>query len=473
MPSRTGTKRWFVAALLAGLGLRAVFVLHHARFGGDALLYGDLAHNMLAHHKFGFTEDDGIRSTLIRLPGYPLFMAACFILFGTYNYVAVLWVQVILDLVTCALLGVLAGRLLGRRAAIATVWLAALCPFMAHYSGVVLAESLCIFAATLAFFAMERCISAIRLNYRGLGWACICGFGLIFGVLLRPDQALVAVAVVPAMLWVGLRSNQGLGSLLRRAAPALATSLIIALPLSVWAVRNWRVYHVFQPLAPRFAIDPGEANPYGFQRWYRTWAFEFKSTLDVYWPYDGSPIDMKDLPPRAFDSPMQRAETAAIYAQYNDLTSSTPELDDAFAHLAAERVNAHPLRYYLVLPVARELDMWLRPRTELMKLPIDFWNVRAHPGASIVEFAYASLNLVYLLLAVAGFVRWRKLGWSEQGALAFAMVAFVAQRSILLLTLDNSEPRYTLECFPVVILLAGLVFAGQSANVEPLLPSGR
>jgi hypothetical protein len=27
-----------------------------------------------------------------------------------------------------------------------------------------------------------------------------------------------------------------------------------------------------------------------------------------------------------------------------------------------------------------------------------------------------------------------------------------------LLTLDNSEPRYTLECFPIVILLASFAF---------------
>jgi len=463
MSSRAASKGWFVAALFAGLLLRAAFVLHLARFTGDTLLYGDLAYNMLAHHIFGFTEGNNIRSTLIRLPGYPLFLAFCFLLFGTANYIAVLWVQVAMDLATCALLGVLAGRLLGRRAALATVWLAALCPFTSHYSAIALAECGCLFAVALAFFSLERWMSAWRQDQRGLGWASLCGFALIFGILLRPDQALVAVAVVPAMLWLGLRKSetQWQGSLLRRALPAIAASLIIVLPLGLWASRNWRVYHVFQPLAPRYAIDPGESNPYGFQRWYRTWAFEFKSTLDIYWPYDGSLIDIKDLPPRAFDSAAQRDQTAAIFAQYNQESASTPPVDAAFARLAAERVHANPLRYYVVMPVARELDMWLRPRTELMKLPVDFWNVRAHPGASIAELAYATLNLAYLLLGVAGVFRWRKLHWSGHGTLAFAMLAFVILRCILLLTLDNSEPRYTLECFPVVILLAGLFFSGK------------
>jgi 4-amino-4-deoxy-L-arabinose transferase-like glycosyltransferase len=475
MSSRAGTKGQFATALLAGLALRALFVLHHARIGDDTVLYSDLAHNLLARHAYGFTTDSGIRLTLIRLPGYPLFLTACFAVFGTANYAAVLWAQAVMDLATCTLLGLLAGRLLGRRAAIATVWLAALCPFTAHYSSIALTECGCLFAAALAFFALERWLAAWasmpRPDARNLGWACLCGFGLIMGILFRPDQALIAVAIVPVILWVGLRRGQG--NLLCRAAPTLAASLIIALPLGLWAARNWRVFRVVQPLAPRYATDPGEFDPAGFQRWYRTWAIDFKSTMDVYWMYDGGPIDMKDLPPRAFDSPSQRAETAALIAQYNNVTSATPTFDAVFARIAAEHVQAHPLRYYLLLPVARELDMWLRPRTELMKLPVDFWNVRVHPGASLAEFAYAALNLAYLLLAVAGFVRWRRLGFNEQGALAFAMVAFVALRCVLLLTLDNAEQRYTLECFPVIILLAGLFFARkQNADSRTCHPEG-
>jgi hypothetical protein len=44
---------------------------------------------------------------------------------------------------------------------------------------------------------------------------------------------------------------------------------------------------------------------------------------------------------------------------------------------------------------------------------------------------------------------WRRRGWD---ALAWSMVGFVALRCALLLTLDNSEPRYTLEFFPVLFV---------------------
>jgi hypothetical protein len=213
---------------------------------------------------------------------------------------------------------------------------------------------------------------------------------------------------------------------------------------------------VFQPLAPRYANDPGEANPYGFQRWYRTWAVEFKSTFDVYWVYDGGPVDMKDLPRRAFDSAAQRQETAKIYAQYNEVTQSTPAIDSEFGALAAERVRGSRFRYYVELPVLKELDMWLRPRTELLKMPLDFWNVRAHPWWSVAEFVYAGLDAGYFLLGVVGLCLWQRRGWSGMPALGRGIVAFVVMRCALLLTIDNSEPRYTLECFPVVFLMAGM-----------------
>jgi 4-amino-4-deoxy-L-arabinose transferase-like glycosyltransferase len=441
--------------LLAGLLLRLVFLHLHPRFAGDALTYSDLAHNMLAHHQFGFTEGGVIRSTLIRLPGYPLFLAGCFAVFGTGNYVAVLWVQILVDLIQCALLGVLGWRLMGARVGLATVWLAALCPFTANYSVAVLTETLSLFCVTLAFFALERWSARWREGGWGIGWAAVAGAASAVAVLLRPDEGLLAAAIVPVMLWVGLRRD------VRGLTPAMVASLIVVLPLLLWAGRNWRVFHVVQPLAPRYANDPGEDVPYGFQRWYRTWAIDFKSTVDVYWTYDGSLMRMEDLPRRAFDSAEQVAQTRKLFAAYNGETSATPEFDAAFARIAQERVVAHPVRYYVELPVARELDMWLRPRTELMKIPIDWWDVRRHPGRSGFAIALALLNAAYLGLATAGLWWWRGRGWNGKGAIAAGMIGFMAMRCALLLTLDNSEPRYTLECYPVVILLAGFALAGR------------
>jgi hypothetical protein len=457
MDGRRDIYLWGAVALVAGAALRAWFVLHHPAFGGDTLLYGDLARNLLGQHIYGFTEDQGIRPTLIRLPGYPLFLAACFLLFGTANYVAVLWVQVAIDLGTCLLLAALAARLVpalhARRAGLATLWLAALCPFTANYAGTGLAETDTLFFVALALFTLERWCKRLREGERGFAWAALLGVALAMSVLMRPDQGLLAAAVLPLMLFNAWRSRAGRGSGLK--GVALATAVLV-LPLLLWGARNWRVFHVIQPLAPRYANDPGEGVPFGFQRWYRTWAIEFKSTFDVYWNYDGSNVRLDTLPDRAFDSQEQRAQTAFILEAYNQQDTASPALDGAFAQLAAQRVAARPVRYYLLLPVAREMNMWLRPRTELLLVPLDWWRFGAHPASSTFALAYALGNAAYLLLAALGWRRWRRMDFGGHRASAVAMLSFVALRCALLLTIDNSEPRYTLECFPVVFLLAGL-----------------
>ncbi|HEY5381555.1 MAG TPA: hypothetical protein VIJ65_04830, partial [Acidobacteriaceae bacterium] len=386
------------------------------------------------------------------------------------------WVQAAIDLATCGLIAALVDRLAGRRAGLWALWLSALCPFTANYAAVALAETCSLFCVALAFFALQRWIAARRTQGRTWLWVVLIGFALAWAVLLRPDEGLLAAAVVPVMLWAGWRSGASpeikrtvvKSTVVKRLAPALVASLFVLLPLSLWATRNWRVFHVFQPLAPHYANDPDEEVPYGFMRWYRTWAIGFPSTVKVYWTYDGSPVDMHDLPARAFDSPAQRAQTAALYAQYNQDQSSTPAVDAGFARLAAERVAAHPLRYYVLLPVARELDMWFRPRTELLKIPLDWWRIREHPRASAVAIAFALLNAAYLALALAGLLRWRRAQWSGYAALACAMGIFFVLRCALLLTIDNSEMRYTLECFPVLLVAGGLAFMSGRIDVETI-----
>ncbi len=122
-------------ALAAGLALRLWFVAHAGRIDGDTLIYGNIARNWMQHGVYSFTPAPANPvPTLIRLPGYPLFLMACFGIFGVDHYTAVMYVQCVIDLFTCVLIAALAERLFGRRAAMAALWLSALCPFTAIYT---------------------------------------------------------------------------------------------------------------------------------------------------------------------------------------------------------------------------------------------------------------------------------------------------------------------------------------------------
>jgi hypothetical protein len=436
-----------------------MFVVHTPRIAGDTLIYGDIAKNWMQHGVYGFSQTaSGPVPTLIRLPGYPLFLALCFAVFGADHYTAVMVVQCLIDLVTCLLVADLARRLFGTRAGLVVLWLAALCPFTANYVAAPLTETLSLLCIAVAFWGIERWRAA------GLGWNAwlwTIAAALAYAVLLRPEQGLLAAAVVPAMLSMEMRARKnGLAA----AVPVLVAAVCVVLPLIPWTARNWRTFHVFEPLAPRYANDPGEEVPRGFQRWYESWGIDFASTEDVYWNWDSAPIDIADIPTRAFDTEEQYSRTAALLTKYNPQTTATPELDAGFEALAQERIADDPLRYYVALPVARLVNMLLRPRTEMMEIDLEWWRWSKHPGKTIFAGAYALLNFAYLALGAFGLWRWRREQWDAP--LAWAMVALVVLRCAMLLTLDNSEPRYTLEFFPVLLVWTGALFAWRDRQLS-------
>ena len=57
-----------------------------------------------------------------------------------------------------------------------------------------------------------------------------------------------------------------------------------------WTARNWQVFHVFEPLAPRYATDPGEPGDPGWERWVKTWCLDFVSTYEIYWNVPDGPL---------------------------------------------------------------------------------------------------------------------------------------------------------------------------------------
>jgi Dolichyl-phosphate-mannose-protein mannosyltransferase len=434
-------------ALLAGALLRIWMLKHFFEVTGDSLIYGGIAKNLLLSGRYALTIGTGeTYPTLIRLPGYPLFLAACFKLFGMENYASAAWVQIVLDLAACLLLADLARRVaperLKRGAGYCTLWMATLCPFTAVYVANPLTEGLTLFTIALAMWC------AARFEERP-GWGDALGFTLAvtYAALLRPDGALVAVAFAPVLILKLLRS----GGEERRASMRVAAVcvLLAVLPFAGWAWRNWKTFQVFEPLAPRYATDPGEPTQTGWVSWVKTWCVDFVSTYQVYWSVPGDTLDISKLPKRALDTPEQLAETAAIANDYNNGGNAlTPQIDVRFAQLARERFRLHPFKRRVLLPVARMMDMWLRPRVENLPIDLDWWVYSHHNAETRFSWFYAGLNAVYLLLGIAGLcLRPRLWKW---------MLAYMVLRSLLLTTVEAPEARYTLECFPMLFVLGGV-----------------
>lgn len=449
--------RFFLAGTLVAVALRLVFVLHFPGIVDDSHLYADIAMNWLQYGVYGITNSSHVVPTLSRLPGYPAFLAAIFAVFGWNNFRAVLLIQVLFDLGTCYLLADLSRRLFHERAAKAAFMLTAVCPFLANYSAAALTETLEIFFTTLALdFALCGLPSFSQDSYASkstLAWVG-CGLSIGASILLRPDGGILLAAVVGYLFLRFLRTIAGPKPATLRPLPILRAGIILLVsalaPLVPWTLRNLHTLHRFEPLAPRYANDSDEPVMTGFNRWTKTWIVDYVSVEEIYWNVPGSEIIVAQLPRRAFDSEKQRRETAQLFADYNLDHDVTPELDARFAALAAERIQSAPLRYYLGLPVLRIADMWLRPRTELLPSDPRWWEFNDERSWLALSIAFGVVNSAYVVAAAAGLLQAR----TFFGIGLFLL--FLALRSLFLGSLENPEPRYTLECYPAVIVLAAL-----------------
>jgi hypothetical protein len=440
-------------ALVAGLVLRLWMLGKFFQVNGDALIYGGIAKNLLLHGQYALEGASGtIYPTLIRLPGYPLFLALCFRIFGMENYISAAWAQIGLELLGCFLLADFASRIVPvqyrSRTALATVWLAALCPFTAIYAAQPLSEALSLFSLTLALWSAAQFVERVAWS------SALCfTFAVCFAALLRPDGALVGLALAPTLALALRKEIAVWGPSAKKLLRLAVVCLMLALtPVAAWTWRNYKVFQVFQPLAPRYATDPGEDIHAGWIRWVKTWCLDFVSTYDIYWNVPFGPLALDKLPSRAFDSPAQYAETAQLAADYNSTAQDiSPQLDARFEKLAKERIQAAPLRYYLWLPLGRLADMWLRPRVENLPINLDWWVYAHHRAETRFSWAYAGLNALYLLLGCIGL-------WLRP-RLWMGMLAYFVLRSALLLTVEAPEARYTLECFPILFALGGVAVA--------------
>ena len=450
--------RFFLLATLAGLALRLIFIVRFPAITADSFVYGDIAKNWLLHGIYGITGIGDVTPTSIRLPGYPAFLALVFKIFGMEHYGTALVLQMFVDIGTCFLIADLTRRIVSERAARVAFLVAALCPFLANYAGAALTETWEIFFTVLALDLAVAGVSDIRLRL----WAG-CGAAVAGAILLRPDGGLLLPAIG---IWLAVLLVKA--STARTPAPHLPVSYLIKAgvivavvalaPLVPWTLRNLHTLHEFQPLAPRYANEESDFVPMGFNRWVKTWLADYASVEEVYWAEPGNQIDAENLPTRAFDSEQQHEQTLQLIDDYNRSQRINPALDARFAALAVERIHHSPLRYYLWLPVARIADMWLRPRTEILPCNTRWWEFDEEKPWLILGIVMGIVNLLYIITA--------KVGWFR-GKVATGiglLIIFVLLRSAFLGTMENPEPRYTLECYPVVILLAAACFAPRKTS---------
>ena len=479
------------AALGAGLALRLFFLIKYPSGSVDGTIYETLGHNWFAHGTYGLDAVGRITPSDIRVPGYPVFTAV-FQLFRR-GQTPLLLAQIALDLCTCVLAGILAGLLAPaslsdkarRRVQLAALWLAALCPFLADYAAVNLTEVLATFLTAIALVAL----TAAALGNETLSWRLLLhgsdenipargkfsslltnswfvgGLAVGCGTMVRPETPLILVALGCVLLWRWRRRADW--PKLFRAGALAAVGFV--LPVIPWTARNAISLHEFQPLAPRYAQSPGETVPKGLYAWTNTWLVRYRDVDPVIWTVGDQPVTLAIFPPSAFDTEDELTRVSALVDQYNKTCCNfAPDWNAQFAELARERTARHPLRTYLTVPFQRALTMWFTPRVEMMGYTGDLLPLRKNYEDDredfLVTVLLGAIGIIYVALAVGGITRIifkNVLSEPQLWGVAF-LIVFCIVRTAFLTRIEAPEPRYILECFPIVYVFGAFLWARRT-----------
>jgi hypothetical protein len=564
-------------ALLAVAGAFRLAVAHWLPNDApdDGRVYAQMARNLLEQHVYSHDTQAPYSPSLIRLPGYPLFLTAIYSIFGHTNNGAVRIIQALIDTATCGLIALLAyywqpDEEKKRVSAIGAMALAAVCPFTTIYAATILTEVPTNFLIMAMFVAVSLGFRKLttedtgKSHKKAFAWWAVAGLIGGVAVSMRPDSGLflaaVGITLAVAIIWsaaasVARRRSGSTGDenddpkrRRRFALPAhskllvlagLLFSISFALVLTPWTIRNWRVFHLFQPLSPAHGEMPGEFVPRGYTLWVRTWLDDESYIAPFLWSLDTSQIDVDDLPDHAFDSPEEKLRVTTLLEAYNhrrdsdtpsepqstptpepspspspkssapaskanqtqkkgkqnsnansdeendeedsesneddnqqksDEVEMTPEIDAAFGQLGRERVARHPFRYYVTLPLKRARTMWFDTHSQYWPfegalLPFEDLDSATHQEIWLPLFAM--LTAIYTIPGLIGAWLLLESRTDESRRWLLLVVLAIVFRLILFSSMENPEPRYVVEFFPILAVLGGIAIGHVHKFLKP------
>lgn len=434
MRAWSATHRLLWWAIGLGVVARALVLLVYAPWSepaqsalvllDDAGVYHRLALCILESHDFCQNTN--------RTPGYPVFVAAVYSLFGIQPWI-VLALQILVDALTIALTYAIGLWLFSPTVAAAAALLLAVDPTSLFTSSSLLTDSLftLLFLASVALFLRG-------LASKSIGWALAAGLTLGITTWIRPSAQYLPILLSFAALcrfgWAWPR----------RLCFAFAMTAAFALTISPWLYRN---QHQFGALA--LATVKGET------------LLNWQAAFFLAWR-DHKPVDEI------------RKQLALEVRQAGWVDDGNPFVNsEVQERVALRHISVQPLAYAAAMlrgigfmylnvgmdKIGRKLGLTdpEAPKVNLRNAPTlwvqiqQTWNER---GAAQIALAavLAGINLSQYVLALAGcVVAWRDRRYRWVGVFFMALVAYFTVTSGI-----SAEARYKMPVIPLYLMLAGL-----------------
>lgn len=226
---------YLTGLLLLAVAFRAYGVWSHPAVpNGDAADYHQLATRLVEGR--GYVNAAG-RPTAWRPPAYPVFLAGVYKVAGVSVEQATM-VQVILGGLTVLMLTALGVMVLGWPRALIAGVIAAVYPAFFWLPRLLLSENLSLFLLLLSLGAIILYLRSSRMV-----WIIVFGVLCALNTLVRGANLFLPIVVACGLLILHLRDWKQL------VAPVLAMTVAFIVTLLPWAIRNYRVFHQFIPIA--------------------------------------------------------------------------------------------------------------------------------------------------------------------------------------------------------------------------------
>jgi 4-amino-4-deoxy-L-arabinose transferase-like glycosyltransferase len=400
-----------------------------------------------------YADNDVFVPEVIRTPGYPIFVAAIYQLFGVGNYLAVAIAQAFVFAAICLMVFFITRRVAGNRTAVVAGTMTALYPPLPYFGSLIVTELWTAFMATAAILICMRAAKLVRMRDYVLA-------GALFTATTMVRPAFVLMPFFFAIAVPLLVKSQRTSAALKGWAALIVTA---ALALTPWLAYNY--VNLGQiTLSPAGGIGRGLWEGSWQGRWNGRLQKELTDLADA-------TRDRDELNRRVTDKARETGLAAAPMLQYVNEWRDVREIWDTPTD-PMERVRAR---------VAADRE-YLRHAIANMKAdPVGHVRRRLTIGAFVlwaaeVPIRYADINLmpnwfirllwipqIALLAAAAwGLVRLvQNNRWLDAVMLALPIIYVTGVHLPLL-----CEARQSLPVKPVVIALAavGLTYRRTEAS---------
>jgi 4-amino-4-deoxy-L-arabinose transferase-like glycosyltransferase len=415
-------------------------VLHH-----DALEYHELAVTVLTSGRFAYGP--AAPPSAFRTPGYPLFVAGAYALFGHEPW-AVLLVQAFLDTFTCLLLMSALTRLLGTRIGLIGGGFYAVDPALVIHCATLLSEVLFLWLLVGAFYAFSLAATCRRSAARE-GACAASGLLMGLGVLVRP------VGQFAALLYIVFLVAAGRGRVAKRLGRALLWALAFAVVLAPWVVRNAQTFgRAALATTPSFYLLREQVGAMEVARRGSENATEVRDAL------------------------LAEAREMMAADGHNPETLSPFQRADYQRRLALRYIQAHPVRC-IFTTLRGVVHTFASPGTEpfaqLLRIPHHRLNVKRYRSLlqaakkflrskSPTELAFSAVAFAFLAGSYAGVALGFLLAWRHprRAVLLFCMSMALY---FVLAAGGNGLVRFRLPAIPFYLPFVGLGYAWLSGKV--------